>query len=80
MAPGEARTYNWKIAKKQGPTDPKFDCKTGAYYSTVDKVCISLHLECVLTLFSGYRKYNIRHLTAFICKETIHMCFLFFLL
>lgn len=39
VPPGEARTYNWKISKKQGPTDPEFDCKTGAYYSTVDKVC-----------------------------------------
>ncbi|XP_049897514.1 coagulation factor VIII [Epinephelus moara] len=37
VAPGEARTYNWKITKKQGPTDSEFDCKTGAYYSTVDK-------------------------------------------
>ncbi|XP_037531746.1 coagulation factor VIII [Nematolebias whitei] len=37
VPPGEARTYNWKISKKQGPTDPEFDCKTGAYYSTVDK-------------------------------------------
>ena len=38
VAPGEARTYNWKITRKQGPTDDEFDCKTGAYYSTVDKV------------------------------------------
>uniref|UniRef100_A0AAQ6AQ99 F5/8 type C domain-containing protein n=1 Tax=Amphiprion ocellaris TaxID=80972 RepID=A0AAQ6AQ99_AMPOC len=37
VPPGEARTYNWKVTRKQGPTDPKFDCKTGAYYSTVDK-------------------------------------------
>ncbi|KAK5925006.1 hypothetical protein CgunFtcFv8_017569 [Champsocephalus gunnari] len=37
VAPGEARTYNWKITRKQGPTDDEFDCKTGAYYSTVDK-------------------------------------------
>ncbi|TKS72296.1 Coagulation factor VIII [Collichthys lucidus] len=37
VAPGEARTYNWRITKKQGPTDTEFDCKTGAYYSTVDK-------------------------------------------
>ncbi|KAM4555108.1 coagulation factor VIII [Odontesthes bonariensis] len=37
VPPGEARTYNWRISKKQGPTDPEFDCKTGAYYSTVDK-------------------------------------------
>lgn len=47
VPPGEARTYNWKISKKQGPTDSEFDCKTGAYYSTVDKVChspISIYL------------------------------------
>ncbi|XP_038555621.1 coagulation factor VIII isoform X3 [Micropterus salmoides] len=37
VAPGEARTYNWRITKKQGPTDTEFNCKTGAYYSTVDK-------------------------------------------
>nr|XP_015802198.2 coagulation factor VIII [Nothobranchius furzeri] len=37
VPPGEARTYNWKINKKQGPAEPEFDCKTGAYYSTVDK-------------------------------------------
>ncbi|XP_070692649.1 coagulation factor VIII isoform X2 [Pempheris klunzingeri] len=37
VAPGEAQTYNWRITKKQGPTDTEFDCKTGAYYSTVDK-------------------------------------------
>ncbi|KAM9740952.1 coagulation factor VIII [Menidia menidia] len=37
VPPGEARTYNWRITKKQGPSDPEFDCKTGAYYSTVDQ-------------------------------------------
>ncbi|KAF6717873.1 Coagulation factor VIII [Oryzias melastigma] len=37
VSPGEIRTYNWKINKKQGPTDSEFNCKTGAYYSTVDK-------------------------------------------
>uniref|UniRef100_A0AAQ4QXA3 Coagulation factor VIII, procoagulant component n=1 Tax=Gasterosteus aculeatus aculeatus TaxID=481459 RepID=A0AAQ4QXA3_GASAC len=37
VAPGEARTYNWRVTKKQGPSDSEFDCKTGAYYSTVDK-------------------------------------------
>ncbi|KAM9356695.1 coagulation factor VIII [Symphorus nematophorus] len=37
VAPGEARTYNWRITRTQGPTDTAFDCKTGAYYSTVDK-------------------------------------------
>ncbi|XP_023263153.1 coagulation factor VIII-like [Seriola lalandi dorsalis] len=37
VAPGETRTYNWRITKKQGPTDTEFDCKTGAYYSTVDR-------------------------------------------
>ncbi|KAM4585597.1 venom prothrombin activator oscutarin-C non-catalytic subunit [Fundulus diaphanus] len=37
VPPGESRSYNWKISKKQGPSDPEFNCKTGAYYSTVDK-------------------------------------------
>ncbi|XP_039975064.1 coagulation factor VIII [Xiphias gladius] len=37
VAPGESRTYNWKITRKQGPTNTEFGCKTGAYYSTVDK-------------------------------------------
>lgn len=38
VAPGEARTYTWKITRNQGPTKSEFSCKTGAYYSTVDKV------------------------------------------
>lgn len=38
LAPGEVRAYTWRIAKTQGPTNNEFDCKTGAYYSTVDKV------------------------------------------
>lgn len=37
MAPGESRAYNWRVTNKQGPTNTEFDCKTGAYYSTVDK-------------------------------------------
>uniref|UniRef100_A0A3Q2Q8N4 Coagulation factor VIII-like n=1 Tax=Fundulus heteroclitus TaxID=8078 RepID=A0A3Q2Q8N4_FUNHE len=37
VPPGESRSYSWKIIKKQGPSDPEFNCKTGAYYSTVDK-------------------------------------------
>ncbi|XP_019739469.1 coagulation factor VIII isoform X2 [Hippocampus comes] len=37
VPPGEVRIYNWRITKKQGPTDAQFDCKAGAYYSTVDK-------------------------------------------
>ncbi|XP_041653984.1 coagulation factor VIII [Cheilinus undulatus] len=37
VPPGEARTYNWRITKNQGPSDSEFDCKAGAYYSTVDK-------------------------------------------
>ncbi|XP_076015760.1 coagulation factor V [Genypterus blacodes] len=37
VAPGEARAYNWRITKKQGPTNTDFDCKVGAYYSTVNK-------------------------------------------
>lgn len=45
VPPGEARTYNWRITKKQGPTDSEFDCKAGAYYSTVDKVCTGSRLQ-----------------------------------
>ncbi|XP_072293791.1 coagulation factor VIII [Eucyclogobius newberryi] len=37
VAPGEARTYIWRITKKQGPSDKELSCKTGAYYSTRDK-------------------------------------------
>ncbi|XP_061642909.1 coagulation factor VIII isoform X1 [Phyllopteryx taeniolatus] len=37
VPPGEARMYNWRITRKQGPTDEEFGCKAGAYYSTVDK-------------------------------------------
>ncbi|XP_068596525.1 coagulation factor VIII [Brachionichthys hirsutus] len=37
VAPGEVRRYTWRIIKTQGPTDTEFACKTGAYYSTVDK-------------------------------------------
>ncbi|XP_038142468.1 coagulation factor VIII [Cyprinodon tularosa] len=37
VPPGKTQVYYWKINKKQGPSDPEFDCKTGAYYSTVDK-------------------------------------------
>ncbi|TNM99218.1 hypothetical protein fugu_013782 [Takifugu bimaculatus] len=37
LAPGEVQTYNWRITKTQGPMDSEFDCKTGTYYSTVDK-------------------------------------------
>uniref|UniRef100_A0A672J286 Coagulation factor VIII, procoagulant component n=1 Tax=Salarias fasciatus TaxID=181472 RepID=A0A672J286_SALFA len=37
VPPGETRTYNWRVTWKQGPTESEFDCKTGAYYSTVDK-------------------------------------------
>lgn len=44
LAPGEVRTYNWRITKTQGPTDSEFDCKTGTYYSTVDKVWMVLLL------------------------------------
>lgn len=44
LAPGEVRTYNWRITKTQGPTDSEFDCKAGTYYSTVDKVWMPLLL------------------------------------
>lgn len=37
VPPGEARTYTWRITRNQGPTNSEFSCKTGAYYSTVDK-------------------------------------------
>ncbi|XP_031718703.1 coagulation factor VIII [Anarrhichthys ocellatus] len=37
VAPGEARQYTWRVTSKQGPTNTQFACKTGAYYSTVDK-------------------------------------------
>ncbi|XP_068451535.1 coagulation factor VIII [Clinocottus analis] len=37
VAPGEARTYTWSVTKKQGPDKTGFACKTGSYYSTVDK-------------------------------------------
>uniref|UniRef100_A0A3B3ZUE7 Coagulation factor V n=1 Tax=Periophthalmus magnuspinnatus TaxID=409849 RepID=A0A3B3ZUE7_9GOBI len=40
VAPGEKRTYILRVTKKQGPTDKELGCKTGAYYSTVDKVCL----------------------------------------
>lgn len=44
LAPGEVRAYMWRITKTQGPTDSEFDCKTGTYYSTVDKVWMVLLL------------------------------------
>ncbi|XP_056130919.1 coagulation factor VIII isoform X3 [Lampris incognitus] len=37
VPPGETQVYNWRIARTQGPTSKEFDCKAGAYYSTVDK-------------------------------------------
>ncbi|XP_062381158.1 coagulation factor VIII [Sardina pilchardus] len=37
VPPGQERVYNWKVHKRQGPASKDFDCKTGAYYSTVDK-------------------------------------------
>lgn len=48
VPPGEARTYTWRITRNQGPTNSEFSCKTGAYYSTVDKVC-----TCPFSLFTG---------------------------
>uniref|UniRef100_A0AAR2JEJ0 Coagulation factor VIII, procoagulant component n=1 Tax=Pygocentrus nattereri TaxID=42514 RepID=A0AAR2JEJ0_PYGNA len=36
VPPGEERVYNWRITKRQGPYSKDFDCKAGAYYSTVD--------------------------------------------
>uniref|UniRef100_A0A667WTU7 Coagulation factor VIII, procoagulant component n=1 Tax=Myripristis murdjan TaxID=586833 RepID=A0A667WTU7_9TELE len=37
VPPGEARVFNWRITRTQGPSSNEFDCKAGAYYSTVDK-------------------------------------------
>nr|XP_057918781.1 coagulation factor VIII isoform X2 [Doryrhamphus excisus] len=37
VQPGEVRIYSWKIARQHGPTKVEFDCKAGAYYSTVNK-------------------------------------------
>ncbi|KAL0973846.1 hypothetical protein UPYG_G00211980 [Umbra pygmaea] len=37
VQPGEVKVYTWKISRKQGPTSEEFDCKTGAYYSTLNK-------------------------------------------
>lgn len=51
VPPGEARTYNWRITKKQGPTDTEFGCKAGAYYSDVDKVCTGLHVSWIYSMF-----------------------------
>lgn len=39
VPPGEERVYNWRITKRQGPSSKDFDCKAGAYYSTVNMVC-----------------------------------------
>ncbi|XP_066498216.1 coagulation factor VIII [Hoplias malabaricus] len=36
VPPGEERVYNWRITKRQGPSAKDFDCKAGAYYSTVN--------------------------------------------
>ncbi|XP_062875113.1 coagulation factor VIII isoform X1 [Trichomycterus rosablanca] len=36
VPPGQERVYNWRITKRQGPSSKDFDCKAGAYYSTVD--------------------------------------------
>ncbi|XP_053506054.1 coagulation factor VIII [Ictalurus furcatus] len=36
VPPGEERIYNWRITKRQGPSSKDFDCKAGAYYSTVN--------------------------------------------
>ncbi|KAB5554203.1 hypothetical protein PHYPO_G00047470 [Pangasianodon hypophthalmus] len=36
VPPGEERIYSWRITKRQGPSSKDFDCKAGAYYSTVN--------------------------------------------
>lgn len=64
VAPGVAKTYNWKITKKQGPTENELACKSGAYYSTVDKVCsshvplvsVKIHKHYILTVFNYFRR------------------------
>lgn len=55
LAPGEARTYNWRITRTQGPTDSEFDCKTGTYYSTVDKVWMVVLLPLYLYSQEGMK-------------------------
>uniref|UniRef100_A0A6Q2XRP7 F5/8 type C domain-containing protein n=1 Tax=Esox lucius TaxID=8010 RepID=A0A6Q2XRP7_ESOLU len=37
VQPGEVKVYTWRISRKQGPTTEEFACKTGAYYSTLNK-------------------------------------------
>ncbi|KAM6953333.1 coagulation factor VIII [Aplochiton taeniatus] len=37
VPPGEVRVYSWRVTRRQGPTDGEFDCKAGAYYSTVNQ-------------------------------------------
>lgn len=49
VPPGEERIYNWRITKRQGPSSKDFDCKAGAYYSTVNMVCnIAAVIVCTL--------------------------------
>ncbi|CAN9515036.1 unnamed protein product [Ophioblennius macclurei] len=70
VPPGETRTYNWRVTWKQGPTESEFACKTGAYYSTVDKerdlhsgligplvICKSGTLQSQLNIQSGVREF-----------------------
>uniref|UniRef100_A0AAY4CL10 F5/8 type C domain-containing protein n=1 Tax=Denticeps clupeoides TaxID=299321 RepID=A0AAY4CL10_9TELE len=37
VPPGEERVYNWRLSKRQGPSQKDFDCKAGAYYSDLNK-------------------------------------------
>ncbi len=74
VAPGEARTYNWRITKKQGPTDTEFDCKTGAYYSTVDKVCID-PAACSSFIFHTQTACTVQCQNLCLCMCCIIFCF-----
>ena len=54
VPPGEERVYNWRISKRQGPAAKDFDCKTGAYYSNVNKARLSIFfLSTLRPLTSG---------------------------
>ncbi|KAJ3587510.1 hypothetical protein NHX12_011107 [Muraenolepis orangiensis] len=70
VPPGESRVYNWRITKKQGPTNTEFACKAGAYYSTVNKekdlhsgligpliICKPQTLDSRLHLQAGIQEY-----------------------
>ncbi|XP_046874701.1 coagulation factor VIII isoform X1 [Hypomesus transpacificus] len=72
VPPGEVRVYTWRVSRTQGPTTSEFDCKAGAYYSTVDKekdlhsglvgplvVCKPDTLDTLLRLQPGLQEYSL---------------------